>query len=248
VTELRKVIIMRSKGAQISIALVCLILGIMLAVQFRTTAAIQATQTDGRIEELTQKLQTVTSERDALAEEVLTLRSKLSNFRQTDQALADLQQEVIEANMAAGLIAVEGPGIILTVNDSLLNLQSVENANALLVHDRDLLILVNELKASGAEAISINGKRITAMSEIRCAGTTILVNWDKIAPPFEIRAVGNPDMLESGITMRGGYLDQLKLLGMQVHLQKLEKVEIPAYTGSFKFDYALPVEYKEEAE
>lgn len=239
---------MRSKGAQISIALVCLILGIMLAVQFRTTASIQATQNDDRVTELTQKLATVTSERDALAEEVLGLRSKLSNFRQTDQALADLQEEVIEANMAAGLMAVEGPGIILTVDDSPLNLQSVENANALLVHDRDLLILVNELKASGAEAISINGKRLTAMSEIRCAGTTILVNWDKIAPPFEIRAVGNPDMLESGISMRGGYLDQLKLLGMQVHLQKHEKVEIPAYTGSIKFDYGVPVEFKEKAE
>lgn len=239
---------MRSKGAQISIALVCLILGVMLAVQFRTTASIQATQSDGRINELTQKLQTVTSERDALAEEVLSLRSKLSNFRQTDQALADLQEEVIEANMAAGLVPVEGPGIILTVDDSPLNLQSVENANALLIHDRDLLILANELKASGAEAISINGKRLTAMSEIRCAGTTILVNWDKIAPPFEIRAVGNPDMLESGISMRGGYLDQLKLLGMQVHFQKHEKIEIPAYTGSFKFDYGKPIKYEEKAE
>ncbi len=247
-TELRKVIIMRSKGAQISIALVCLILGIMLAVQFRTTAAIQATQTDGRIEELTQKLQTVTSERDALAEEVLTLRSKLSNFRQTDQALADLQQEVIEANMAAGLIAVEGPGIILTVDDSPLYYQVGENANAYIVHDYDLLNIVNELKSSGAEAISVNGKRIIAMSEIRCAGPTIIVNADRIAPPFEIRVIGNPDILESGLLMPGGRLEQLKVLGMPVQIQKLEKVEIPAYTGSFKFDYALPVEYKEEAE
>ena len=247
-TELRKVIIMRSKGAQISIAVVCLILGIMLAVQFRTTAAIQATQTDGRIEELTQKLQTVTSERDALAEEVLTLRSKLSNFRQTDQALADLQQEVIEANMAAGLIAVEGPGIILTVDDSPLYYQVGENANAYIVHDYDLLNIVNELKSSGAEAISVNGKRIIAMSEIRCAGPTIIVNADRIAPPFEIRVIGNPDILESGLLMPGGRLEQLKVLGMPVQIQKLEKVEIPAYTGSFKFDYALPVEYKEEAE
>ncbi len=247
-TELRKVIIMRSKGAQISIALVCLILGIMLAVQFRTTAAIQATQTDGRIEELTQKLQTVTSERDALAEEVLGLRSKLSNFRQTDQALADLQQEIIDANMAAGLAAVEGPGIILTVDDSPLYYQVGENANAYIVHDYDLLNIVNELKSSGAEAISVNGKRIIAMSEIRCAGPTIIVNADRIAPPFEIRVIGNPDILESGLLMPGGRLEQLKVLGMPVQIQKLEKVEIPAYTGSFKFDYALPVEYKEEAE
>ncbi|HAA08659.1 MAG: DUF881 domain-containing protein [Syntrophomonadaceae bacterium] len=239
---------MRSKGAQISIALVCMILGIMLAVQFRTTASIEATQTDERLTELTQKVQTLTEEREALAEEVLTLRSKIANFRQTDQALADLQEEVTEAHMAAGLIPVEGPGIVLTLNDSPLNLQVGENANAYIIHDRDLLLIVNELKASGAEAISINGKRLTAMSEIRCAGTTILVNWDKIAPPFEIKVVGNPDMLESGLLMRGGYLEQLKVLGMQVQLQKMESVEIPAYTGSFKFTYGMPIDYEEKAE
>jgi uncharacterized protein YlxW (UPF0749 family) len=239
---------MRSKGAQISIALVCMILGIMLAVQFRTTASIEATQTDERLTELTQKVQTLTEEREALAEEVLTLRSKIANFRQTDQALADLQEEVTEAHMAAGLIPVEGPGIVLTLNDSPLNLQVGENANAYIIHDRDLLLIVNELKASGAEAISINGKRLTAMSEIRCAGTTILVNWDKIAPPFEIKVVGNPDMLESGLLMRGGYLEQLKVLGMQVQLQKMESVEIPAYTGSFKFNYGMPIDYEEKAE
>lgn len=239
---------MRSKGAQISIALVCMILGIMLAVQFRTTASIEANQSDDRVSELTQKLQTVSGERDALAEEVLSLRSKLANFRETDQALADLHQEVTQANMAAGLLPMEGPGIILTLNDSLLNLGAVDNANAYIIHDRDLLLVVNEMKASGAEAISINGKRMTAISEIRCAGTAILVNRDIIAPPFEIRAVGNPDILESGLLMRGGILDQLKALGMQVHLQKKEKVEIPANTGGFKFEYGAPVEYKEEAE
>jgi len=239
---------MRSKGAQISIALVCLILGIMLAVQFRTTASIQASQSDGRVTELTQQLQAVTSERDALAEEVISLRSKLSNFRQTDQALADLQEEVVQANMAAGLMAIEGPGIILTLNDSPLYFQVGENANAYIIHDRDLIFIVNELKASGAEAISINGKRITAMSEIRCAGTTILVNRDRIAPPFEIKVVGNPDMLESGLLMAGGYLEQLKVLGMQIQLQKSEKVEIPAYTGGIKFEYGAPVEFKEKAE
>lgn len=239
---------MRTKGAQISIAIVCVILGVMLAIQFKTNESLQPGPFNERVAELTQKLNTITGERDALAEEVLSLRSKLTNFRQNDQALADLQEEVQEANMAAGAVAVEGPGIVLNLNDSAIGLQAGDNANALIIHDLDLLILVNELKASGAEAISINNKRLTAMSEIRCAGTTILVNWDKIAPPFVIKAVGNPDMLESGIMMRGGHLEQLKFLGMQVHLQKSEKVEIPAYSGSFKFDYGAPIEYKEKAD
>jgi uncharacterized protein YlxW (UPF0749 family) len=59
------------------------------------------------------------------------------------------------------------------------------------------LKIVNEMRVSGAEAISVNDERITAMSEIRCAGTTILVNLNKIAPPFVIKATGNPQLLES---------------------------------------------------
>jgi hypothetical protein len=55
-------------------------------------------------------------------------------------------------------------------------------------------------------------------------------------------------MLESGLLMRGGYLEQLKVLGMQVQLQKMESVEIPAYTGSFKFNYGMPIDYEEKAE
>ena len=238
---------MRSKGAQISIALVCLILGIMLAVQFRTTASIEANQSDDRVTELTQKLQTVTDERDALAEEVLSLRSKLANFRETDQALQICTRSNRSQNGSWSFTDRRSRHHI-DLKRQLAQLGSVDNANAYLIHDRDLLLIVNEMKASGAEAISINGKRLTAMSEIRCAGTTILVNRDIIAPPFEIRAVGNPDILESGVLMRGGTLDQLKALGMQVHLQKVEKVEIPNYTSSFKFDYGATVEYKEKAE
>lgn len=239
---------MRGKGAVLSIAIVSLVLGIMLAIQFKTTQNINSDLVPARVNDLTQKLNTVTEEREALAEEVLSLREKLKNVRDYNQAMADLQDELQTANMVAGLTSAEGPGVILTMNDSPRNLQAGENPNPLLIHDQDLLIIVNELKASGAEAISINGERLTAMSEIRCAGTMILVNWTKIAPPFEIKAIGNPDMLESGLLIKGGYLESLKFLGIQANIQKVEKLEVPAYSGRTKFSYSKPVQFKEKAE
>lgn len=239
---------MRNKGAQLSIAIVCIVLGIMLAVQFKTTDRYQKSVSATRTEELTQALNTVTEERDVLAEEVISLREKLDNARQTDQAMADLQEEIKKANLYATLLPVEGPGIILTINDSNRTLQTGENVNADLIHDQDLLIIVNELKASGAEAISINGERIAAMSEIRCAGTTILVNWNKIAPPFTIKAIGNPDMLESGIMIKNGYLESLKLLGFPVNISKEDHLEIPAYNGRVKFNYGAPLEKTEKVD
>jgi uncharacterized protein YlxW (UPF0749 family) len=240
---------MRSKSAQISIAIVSLVLGIMLAIQFKTTAHSNNTNLPARVEDVAQKLDSVTQERDVLAEEVISLREKLSNVRKNDQAMADLQDELLKSNMAAGLTALEGPGIILSVNDIPRNLRADEDPNSLIVHDTDLQTLVNDLKSSGAEAISINDQRITAMSEIRCASTLILVNTRRVGPPFIIKATGNPDMLESGMNIKGGWLGIMKQWGYQIQMQKSEKVQIPPYTGPVRLEYSsLPAENIEKAD
>ncbi len=239
---------MKNKSAQISIALVCLVMGVLLAIQFKATENYQTDLIPERIDELTQKLNTVTQQRDALEEEVLSLRDKLINVRETDKAMKDLQDELQKVQMAAGTIPVEGPGVAVSLDDSTISIQPGDNANYSIIHDTDLLILVNELKASGAEAIAINGERITAMSEIRCAGTLILVNWTKIGPPFVIEAIGDPDMLQSGLMLNGGHLNTLKFLGLQTSVQKMENIKLQAYSGPMKITYAIPSQYQEKAE
>jgi len=239
---------MRTRGAQATIAVVCLVLGIMIAIQFKTTTTYNEQYPQERVEVLAEKLKSVTSERDAMAEEVLSLRSQLNNVRENNQATADLQDELQRNSLFAGLLPVKGAGVIITVNDIPRNMQNGDNPNSFIVHDQDLLFLVNELKASGAEAISINGERITAMSEIRCAGTMILVNTNRIAPPFVMKAVGNPDMLVSGMELQGGWLGTMRLLGYPIHVQKSSKIEMDAYNGKIKFTYVTPVEHTEKAE
>lgn len=239
---------MRSKSAQVSIAVVCLVLGIMLAIQYRASRDYEISLRPGRDSELLIKLATVTEERDSLATEVVSLRGKLTSVGKNSQ-MKDLQEELQKANMAAGLIPLEGPGIIVTLNDSPRSLQLGEDPNTLLVHEEDVLKVANELKASGAEAISVNNERIIAMSEIRCAGTTILVNSNKTAPPFVIKAIGDPDMLQSGMLIKGGYVESvLKPIGLSVQVQKSEKIQIPAYNSVIKFDYSIPVQYKAKAD
>lgn len=239
---------MRSKSALISIAVVCLVLGIMLSVQYKTGEFYGNKLTSERVEDLAIKLTTAMEERDALAVEVISLREKLSNVRDTDKAMADLQAELKKANMTAGMVLIHGPGVIVTLNDSLLNVPAGDDVNPYLIHDVDLLTVINELKSSDAEAISVNGERIMAMSEIRCAGTTILVNWKKMAPPYKIKAIGNPEVMESGLIIKGGYLEQLKLLGIQVQIQKSDDVEVSAYNGPLKFVYSSAVKPQEKAE
>lgn len=240
-------IVLRSRSAQISIALVCLVLGIMLAVQYRTSN-IDNDLLPGRDKELMLKLQTVTEERDSLAREVISLREKVSNTGPNDKAIINLQDELRKANLAAGLVPIHGPGIILTLNDSPRNLQAGADPNALLVHDDDILRVTNELRSAGAEAISVNNERLIATSEIRCAGNTIQINSSRIAPPFIIKAIGDPDTLHNGVLIKGGYLESLKVIGIQVQVQKTDEVQIPAYTGLAKYKFSQPVQFKEEAE
>lgn len=229
---------MRSKSGQISIMAVCLVLGIMLAVQFKNSQNSDINLRGTRSEEIVIKLNTVTQERDALAKEVISLREKIAHVQNNDDATAGIQEELKKSNMAAGLVPVEGQGIVVTLNDSPRTVQIDEDPNALIIHDKDILRVVNELKASGAEAISVNGERIMAMSEIRCAGTTILVNSNKIGPPFVIQAIGDPQMLESGLSIKGGIVEELKYYSLQVQIQKSERVKIPAYSGALKFNYS----------
>lgn len=231
---------MRTNMAKLTIMIICILVGIMLSVQFKTSENYGVDLRGSRVEELAYQNSSLAQEKEALSKEVVSLREKLTNVSSGNQETANLQEELKKSNMAAGLVPVFGPGIIVTLNDSPRTLQPGSDPNALLVHDIDILNIVNEMKASGAEAISVNEERITAMSEIRCAGTTILVNMNKIAPPFVIKATGDPQLLESGLSIRGGKLEELKFFGLQTQLSRVDMIEIPAYKGALEFKFTSP--------
>ncbi len=221
------------RQGQAAIALVCVVLGIMLAVQFRTTQDIRSTIPFQRIEDLSQRLNQTEKERDALLNEVHTLRQASSVTGGSKES------ELIK--IGAGVVALQGPGVIVTIDDSKRPSKPGENPNLYLIHDDDILKVINELWAAGAEAISINDQRLIASSEIRCAGPTLSVNNTRYSPPYDIRAIGDPQTLENALKMRGGVIETLQFWGIQVNIKSLEDVQVPAYKGTFRFEYAKPV-------
>ena len=76
------------------------------------------------------------------------------------------------------------------------------------------------------------------MSEIRCAGPTLSVNNNRSAPPYEIKAIGNPNNLESALKLRGGVLENFKFWGIQADLSQSDDIVIPAFKGRKSFEYA----------
>ncbi|MCL6559007.1 MAG: DUF881 domain-containing protein, partial [Firmicutes bacterium] len=118
-----------------------------------------------------------------------------------------------------------------------------ENPNLYVLHDEDVLRVLNELRAAGAEVMAINGERLLSTSEVRCIGPTILINKAKrLAAPFVITAIGDPDTMANALKMRGGVIDTLQQFwGIQVSIRKLSQVTVPAYKGSRVFTYARTV-------
>lgn len=156
-----------------------------------------------------------------------------------EEAMAERKSEAAEtlsqleaARMLAGVVAVEGPGIVITMQDSQTAANSADIANYI-VHEQDVRLVVNELRAAGAEAISINGQRLVSNSEIRCIGPTIIVNGIKSAAPFVVTAIGNPNTLDSALNMPGGVLHSLQDF-VQINVAKKDRVELPAFVGDAK--------------
>ena len=220
-----------------SIACVCMVLGFMLAVQFRTTQDIKGNVPFQRVEELSARLLETEQERDSLREELKLLRENTASSMGTD-----------ELRKQAGFTALEGEGIIVRMDDSTMTSKAGENPNLYLIHDDDLLRVINELRAAGAEAISVNGQRLIGTSEIRCAGPTLSVNNVRSSAPFEIRAIGEKKTLENAIKMRGGVAETLKVWGIQLETELSDNVRVPAYKGSLKFVYGHEIAEQGEAQ
>lgn len=175
-------------------ALVVALFGLMIVIAAVQTSREAATTEEGRQELIRQ----IALERDDLAE----AQKSISSLRDDNQELGDRVDELgrqgsrVEATLlsrkaSAGFASVRGPGVRIRVDDS------VDGSSDGRVRDEDLAILVDGLWVAGAEAISINGHRLTAISSIRSVGTAIHIKAQPIKPPYEILVVGDPNTLQS---------------------------------------------------
>ena len=157
---------------------------------------------------------------------------KLDELRKNDanmQQDENIQKNIEKYKEILGMTDVNGQGVVVSVADNNENFQnsfSSINTSNYLVHDGNLVAIVNELKAAGAEAISINDKRITNFTAITCAGNVIQVNGEKVGSPFIVKAIGPKDLLYGELTKNGGTLYKLKKYGVITQINKSDNIEI----------------------
>ncbi|WP_282004657.1 DUF881 domain-containing protein [Veillonella denticariosi] len=217
-----------------AIAIVSFILGFMVVSQYKMTQDnIEENIRLQRAGDLAVQLKEAQQERDALLKHIETLKKSGAG----GDAKADEQ-----LMMKAALTNVKGPGVSVLIEDSSKPIQGGENPNLYVIHDEDILRIVNELRAGGAEAIAINDQRLIGTSEIRCSGPTITVNGKVFGAPFVVKAIGDPKTLNSALTMRGGVVDSLKHWGIKVTIKQEDFVAVPAFTGTFREEHMMPNE------
>lgn len=219
---------MIQKQYSVALTATCVILGVIIGVQFNTVKQQRLTTENQRLSEVTLALNQVQAERDALLKQNEALEKTL---KENQDGIYGAEEEKLLS--FAGLTNVSGEGVIVTMNDS--SSHSGGDMNAYLVHAEDLLSVVNELNGAGAKAVSINGQRMVSGSAITCSGSIVMVNGVRVAAPFEITAVGDPAVLHSALYFPGGVVDSLSPWGIEINVQKHTVVEVPAYTQTALF-------------
>jgi len=235
------------KKLTLSLSIVSIMLGALLALGIRTQQTYTPILPTTNPRELSVIFKTLQETNKKLQDEIKTLRNRITDYEDKlasgKGAIQALNEQLQAMKVQAGLTAVMGPGVIVTLADSGYKTALPELQNLYIVHDYDLLQVVNELKAAGAEAIAINGQRLSFNSAIRCVGNVIQVNGVPIASPYKIEAIGNPDVLMSGLKIPGGIVDLLTNSGLKVEVKKAEQIVLPPYSGagSSGLHYAQPI-------
>ncbi|MBI2251244.1 MAG: DUF881 domain-containing protein [Armatimonadetes bacterium] len=214
------------------LALACVILGILIALQFRTQKNQGFPLYHNRNDELIRIINNLEKERNQLQFDLKGIRERLKsyeeNFTQGKSLTKNLKEEIENLRLQTGLEPLAGPGLVIKLSDSSRKPKINEDPYFFLIHDMDLQVLVNELLAGGAEVISINEQRII----------------NRTSPPYEIKAIGPSTNLEAVLRMPGGFLDSLTpyiLNGIKIKIFQTPNTVIPAYKGSLAFRYAKKI-------
>lgn len=148
-------------------------------------------------------------------------------IRVLNEDINSLRLRLHEVRVQAGLAEMVGPGLTLLAYDA----EEPESSDCL-VHDGDIRDIVNELFSAGAEGISIGNQRLTATSSIRCSGPLIMVNYHQITTnPVVINAVGDPELLFSGLSIILNELERIRGLEFEVSMSGF--IMLPAYVPAY---------------
>ncbi len=232
------------KKNSLSLLILSFFLGMLIIIEFKTvdktTGGLVSSQ---KANQLSIELKSLTDRKKALEKDVQALDERIKEYKNSEAEknvlVKNLKEDTKKYETLAGYYDMSGPGVVITMEKP----QGETDETKLLYNYDSILTIINKLNAAGAEAISINGERYVLNTEIHLSGEKVIVNGNPIMTPFEIKCIGNSDILESALNMRFGIIYQLrKDWNLDVNVKKKDNIEISRYNKTIEFKYAKPVE------
>lgn len=226
--------------------IIAVAVGFLVVFAIYSNKAAVGQQTDAGADYLIKQIEDLEDEADSLEEQIIDTRSQIEELQTQQESRQTIiskdEKKLSNLNLMAGFTDLNGPGIIITLDDNTegaalakKNNPSTYQPENFIVHDKDILYIVKAL-SNISEAVAINDIRLVDTSHIRCVGTVIMVNSTRVAPPYEIKIIGNADELETALyeCSRYKYLIQYD---MPIEVKKSKDIKIPAYSGAYSYKY-----------
>lgn len=240
---------MKNNEATVFVFAACIIIGILITSNFNfskttTRVFLNAKQYQDQYNYRNNLLSQINELRD----KYFDLQNKINKFNNNNSSEAleqELKQELNTAKVIYGEMDVTGPGIKIRLDDGTDEFKGrviSSNEDLLkLIHNTDISYVVNDLESAGAEAISVNGQRITSTTEIYCTGPFIRINGVTVASPFYIEAIGNKDKLKDYMMADTNYLYILiNYRGINGSVEESDDIKINGYDGVISHQYLKP--------
>lgn len=225
--------------------LICILIGFFIVAQARITDGQQIYVSAKTVSDYKTTIESEEEDTQRILKLVEETELKLTEIERLAQA-EDGEDETIKNRFLEELeyyklisnsTKVQGEGVTIVIDDATRELYEGEDPNVVLVHDWDILNILNELNRSGAEAITVNGQRLTNTSSISCSGYTIRINDQFFARPFEIKAIGDSKRMAASLVGPDGYGTLLKTYGIRFNLTISDDITLPNYTEEQNFQY-----------
>ena len=234
----------RIQSWQLTLGVALFALGFLIAAQLRSEAP-RVRYTSQERPPLVETALGLQAQQEVLKDHILQIRAQIQDLEGREQGNADLVRQINDdldaARAAAGLIALQGPGVVFQLQDSTDQPPVGASDGDYLVSAADVRALVEELWLAGAEAIAVNGERVTVATAILDIGGSVLVNSAYLAPPYQISAIGPRDLYDElirAIGFRDLIRARAEAFGIKISYAVLSDTVVPAYAGTINLRYA----------
>ena len=217
---------MKRFGKALVFGILCLILTFAITVQLRVSSLSESESSQTKItDKLKDEIFRLNDENVKLAEKFQNTTSELDDARnqaaQNDSSSKDTSELIKKYTIVSGKTDVTGQGIIIKYKPS------DNEAKADMV--KDLRDIVNEIKNAGAEAIEINNQRIVGTTAIEMVKNKIEINDTEVSGNFIIKAIGDSNLMYSGLIRPGGTIENIKESGVSIEINSENAIKINKY-------------------